>query len=362
VGARFEAERNHKRLGARISGAAAAFAGAVRLIVGPYATTGALSSIFLHAAALLGLALLLVTPERKERPAIITAVNPGEVASVGEEVADIDMKADPAPVIDTSRSVLNPGGSSGDFEPDLSMLTGEPGGQGRGSGSGQGDGVGADIAGRVSAAGGQGGALQISLAWEDVNDLDLSVRTPKGEILNYRTLMTSDGGVLDIDMNALGSVNLTTQPVENITWPKRVPPDGEYIVRVHYFASRRQAPRSPAFRVRLQVADEARLLSGRLGREGQYLEVARIQVADSRLAKLETDIKPYEPTSQEIAQISQKRTENRERFAREALEDAKAAQDAALKAGKLRRLIERFYGTDAADEAQTLLNEIEERV
>jgi hypothetical protein len=293
---------------------------------------------------------------------VITAMSPAEVEAVGESIGEIEMTPEPAAVIDVPTSTVMAGGSNGDLEPDLTALTGPPGGSGRGSGSGQGNGAGDDIAGRVSAAGGQGGALQLSLAWEDLNDLDLSIRTPKGEILNYRTLATSDGGVLDIDMNALGSVNLTKQPVENITWPKRPPPDGEYIVRVHFFAYRREAPRSPGFRVRLQVADQTRLLSGRLGREGQYLEVARFSIQDSRLANLETQVRPHEPTREEIAQISDKRADNRERFAKEALEDAKAADDATLKAGKLRRLIERFYGTEAADEAQALLNEIDEPV
>lgn len=110
-----------------------------------------------------------------------------------------------------------------------------PAGKGRGGpGRGGGEGFGGEIGRRIARAGGQSGAIQISLAWNNGNDIDLHVLAPSGERLFYGHPRSICGGHLDIDTNAIGPV--TREAVENIYWPVRSAPVGSFQVYVHYFA------------------------------------------------------------------------------------------------------------------------------
>lgn len=54
---------------------------------------------------------------------------------------------------------------------------------------------------RVREAGGKEGEIQISLSWNNRNDLDLHVVDPKGEEIYFRHKKSNSGGELDVDMN-----------------------------------------------------------------------------------------------------------------------------------------------------------------
>jgi hypothetical protein len=334
------------------------------LLFGTSSHFGFTGSVVMHTLGLAVLALIIMPMAQEDEPPMILSASNGveDLASIGESVSDVtSFEVAPQSVsqVDVHSAI---GGSFGTTEPSLSGLSGEPSGLGRGSGTGVGDGAGADIAGRVEAAGGKGGALQISLAWDDTNDLDLAVQTPEGEVLYWGDLTTSDGGELDVDMNALGSVSTSKKAVENIAWPGTIPPDGEYLVRVHFFGARPRQPQQPEFRVRLQVAGEVRVLAGRLEQVQQYLLVARFTLKDSKLESVDTTLKPFEG---EVAAVpnnpeNAKRAAARESSARKELSEAIATADANLKKGKLRRVIDRFAGTEAAAEAQRLLGDVGE--
>jgi hypothetical protein len=79
------------------------------------------------------------------------------------------------------------------------------------------------------------GDVQITLIWEDTNDLDLRVTDPLGNILNTDRRTSPTGGVLDVDANALCETNVSSSPRENVFWPVGRAPRGEYKVRVEYF-------------------------------------------------------------------------------------------------------------------------------
>jgi hypothetical protein len=86
--------------------------------------------------------------------------------------------------------------------------------------------------GEVSA---KGGDIQISLSWQNFNDLDLHCIDPaKQEICFSNRRSASTGGELDIDQNAHQPFN--TSPVENIYWPYGGAPPGLYRVFVVYYA------------------------------------------------------------------------------------------------------------------------------
>lgn len=99
---------------------------------------------------------------------------------------------------------------------------------------------------RAERRGARSGKLQVILAWDDVNDLDLRVVCPNGADINF-SRRNACGGVLDVDAN--GDVNaLTSTPVENVYFDS--PPPGRYRVMVDPYGMRTR-PSSP-FRITIR--------------------------------------------------------------------------------------------------------------
>jgi len=114
----------------------------------------------------------------------------------------------------------------------------------------------ATIERRLGEAAAKGGDIQISLSWNNYNDLDLHCVDPKGEEIWFsHTISAQTGGVLDVDRNA--QAPYTPTPVENIYWPDRGAPPGLYKVFVVYYAPRNgMDPSAPTpFTVRVVVKD-----------------------------------------------------------------------------------------------------------
>lgn len=87
---------------------------------------------------------------------------------------------------------------------------------------------------RAQRRGAQGGKLQVILAWDDRNDLDLHVVCPDGMDINF-IRRRACGGTLDVDAN--GDVRqLTPTPVENIYFEEPLP--GRYRVVVDPYGMR----------------------------------------------------------------------------------------------------------------------------
>ncbi|MEE2747333.1 MAG: hypothetical protein VX473_02565 [Candidatus Thermoplasmatota archaeon] len=85
---------------------------------------------------------------------------------------------------------------------------------------------------RLAREGAQTGQVQVSLIWDNKNDLDLSVICPSGERISFDNKLSSCGGQLDVDMNESPT---SEQPVENIFWPAGRAPKGEYKVLIEHF-------------------------------------------------------------------------------------------------------------------------------
>ncbi|MEC8780806.1 MAG: hypothetical protein VXX54_06245, partial [Candidatus Thermoplasmatota archaeon] len=115
---------------------------------------------------------------------------------------------------------------------------------------------------RVEREGGASGELQISLAWEDRNDLDLHVFAPSGERIYFNQRRSACGGELDVDMNARPT---STTPVENVVW-KENPPSGTYRVGVHFYRHhrRRGTKRQTTFTLRTKALGEVADFTGKL--------------------------------------------------------------------------------------------------
>ena len=110
--------------------------------------------------------------------------------------------------------------------------------------------------------GGKSGVVQISLAWDDYNDLDMHVFCPSGERIYFNNRKSACGGELDVDMNVRPK---SKKPIENVVWTNEAP-DGEYKIGVHFYRHhrKRRTKKTCQFRLRVVTYGQAKEYSGEL--------------------------------------------------------------------------------------------------
>ena len=117
-----------------------------------------------------------------------------------------------------------------------------------------------DMDERLEREGGKSGAVQVTLSWDDYNDLDLHLFCPNGERIYFNNKISDCGGVLDVDMNVKPVSN---NPVENIVWEK-IPNPGKYKVGVHFYKHfrKKKSKKTCKFRLRVVVDADSREYQG----------------------------------------------------------------------------------------------------
>ena len=115
---------------------------------------------------------------------------------------------------------------------------------------------------RLAREGGKSGVVQISLAWDDYNDLDMHVFCPSGERIYFNNRKSECGGELDVDMNVRPK---SKTPLENVVWTDEAP-DGEYKIGVHFYRHhrKRRTKKTCQFRLRVVTYGQAKEYSGEL--------------------------------------------------------------------------------------------------
>ena len=115
---------------------------------------------------------------------------------------------------------------------------------------------------RLTREGGKSGVVQISLAWDDYNDLDMHVFCPSGERIYFNNRKSECGGELDVDMNVRPK---SKTPIENVVWTDQAP-DGEYKIGVHFYRHhrKRRTKKTCQFRLRVVTYGQAKEYSGEL--------------------------------------------------------------------------------------------------
>ncbi len=229
--------------------------------------TGFVQSLIVHVAVLLLLAVIVVRPDLPRPPAIAldfvaaaTEVEP-DVAALelpAWDPAELDVADDAAPVpvpelaaaewVAPEIEAVEPAAFALDDQPDgpdaTALLADVPVAAGGdavgpgGTGAGGGTPIGGEIGRRLEAAGAGTGDVQISIAWNNVNDIDLHVLVEPVDprfgrsIINFTNRVGIAGGCLDIDQNVRPT---TVTPVENVFWGKGMAPYGRYTVGVHHY-------------------------------------------------------------------------------------------------------------------------------
>ena len=115
---------------------------------------------------------------------------------------------------------------------------------------------------RLAREGGKSGVVQISLAWDDYNDLDMHVFCPSGERIYFNNRKSACGGELDVDMNVRPK---SKKPIENVVWTNEAP-DGEYKIGVHFYRHhrKRRTKKTCQFHLRVVTYGQAKEYSGEL--------------------------------------------------------------------------------------------------
>ena len=129
---------------------------------------------------------------------------------------------------------------------------------------------GTEFSSRLNRAGAQSGDVRVSLIWNNRNDVDLHVFTPRGEEIYYARKKDSTGGMLDVDMNVYGE---TTKPVENIFWGPGRAPQGRYRVVVQNYRFH-ETDRAPTpFRVEVKNGNNYSYFEGTVSGFGKSSDV-----------------------------------------------------------------------------------------
>ena len=104
----------------------------------------------------------------------------------------------------------------------------------------------------IMSTGAKVGKVTVSLLWNTVDDVDLHVTSPRGDIVYHGNQHSFSGGRLDVDRQVMSYVD---NPVENIYWDS--PPSGRYTVRVNVYSKRTTG--SIPIKVRVIINGEAKI-------------------------------------------------------------------------------------------------------
>ncbi len=105
------------------------------------------------------------------------------------------------------------------------------------------------------------GDIQLSLAWNNYNDLDLSCNEPDGTVIDFEHRRSSSGGNLDVDMNATPQ---SKRPVENIFWPLGQARRGKYQVYANYYRRHTSSREKIEFTLRVVVGEKEQFYKAKL--------------------------------------------------------------------------------------------------
>ena len=134
-----------------------------------------------------------------------------------------------------------------------------------------------ELRARLEREGAQSSDVQISLMWNNYNDLDLHVVCPSGERIHGGNKKSACGGELDVDANVRAE---TRKPIENVFWEEGKAPAGRYQVYIHYYKKhkKRRSKDPTKFQVIVNEGGDPREYNGELSMGDPIMLVAEFNL------------------------------------------------------------------------------------
>ena len=186
---------------------------------------------------------------------------------------------------------------------------------------------------RLEREGAKSSEVQISLMWNNYNDLDLHVLCPSGERIHGGNKISECGGELDVDANVRPE---TKKPVENIVWPDFKAPPGEYKVYVHHYKKhkKRRSKDPTKFRVIVNAGGEIKHYEGELSHGDPIMLVCEFSLE----APEERDTRSDDEKEKALMEEEAKKIAEEERIAIE-LEELRQQELAAAEEERLAEIV-----------------------
>ncbi|MBT60217.1 MAG: hypothetical protein CMA63_01520 [Euryarchaeota archaeon] len=137
-----------------------------------------------------------------------------------------------------------------------------------------------ELKARLSREGAKSSDVQVSLMWNNYNDLDLHIVCPSGERIHGGNKISKCGGELDVDANVRAE---TRKPVENVFWPEGTAPSGQFQVYVHYYKKQKKRRSKDPTKFQVIVSSEGsdREYSAELSAGDPIMHVCSFSVSSS---------------------------------------------------------------------------------
>ena len=215
----------------------------------------------------------------------------------------------------------------------------------------------AELQARLEREGAMTGDVQISLMWENFNDLDLHVVCPSGERIHGGNKKSECGGELDVDANVRPE---TKKPVENVVWPGVTAPPGTYQVYVHHYKKhRKRRTKDPTgFQIIVNNAGDYREYHGDLTHGDPIKLVCQFDVPD-RAEQSENAKRSLEEQMRLEAEESARLEEEREAEEQQRQADLAEAEEQRLAELEAARKQEELESRQAAE---TAMKELQARL
>jgi|TARA_B110000967_G_scaffold124229_1_gene126905 hypothetical protein len=135
-----------------------------------------------------------------------------------------------------------------------------------------------ELQARLEREGAKSSDVQVSLMWNNYNDLDLHIVCPSGERLHGGNKTSACGGILDVDANVRAE---TRKPVENVFWPEGTAPGGQYHVYVHYYKkhNKRRSKDPTSFQIMVNSGGEMTEYTAELSKGDPIMQVCSFNVS-----------------------------------------------------------------------------------
>tara|TARA_B100001758_G_C18355518_1_gene582467 strand:- start:226 stop:1470 length:1245 start_codon:yes stop_codon:yes gene_type:complete len=135
-----------------------------------------------------------------------------------------------------------------------------------------------ELQARLAREGAKSSDVQVSLMWNNYNDLDLHIVCPSGERIHGGNKTSACGGELDVDANVRAE---TRKPVENVFWPEGTAPGGQYHVYVHYYKKhkKRRSKDPTKFQIMVNNGGEMTEYSAELSKGDPIMQVCSFDVS-----------------------------------------------------------------------------------